>query len=411
MPSAARALIGLLLVACGRPVPGAPAAAASDPVMAELTAELARGPARGAVLYALAKRSDQLGRVEDALRWLERLAATGWDVGLDPSDFATSAAKATARYGALREALAVRWTQRPTARERVRLRGERDLLPEGIERDPATGDLLVSSLRKRKVIRVAADGTPRDLVSPGQDGLLATLGLRVDGERGALWVASTAAPFMERAADTASGTSRLHAFELATGRLRARYELAGPSLLNDVAVLPDGRAVVTDTAANLVWVTARDRLEPLTAAGAIVEPNGIAVSERGELLYVASWYGIMVVDLATRAVAPLGLPADATDLSGIDGLYVHAGALVGLQNAVGHPRVVRLPLAADGRAARGVEVIEAGSSVVDNPTTGVVAGGALLFLARRNRESAFVAGAPTPVLEEVVIASVPLGAK
>jgi hypothetical protein len=45
--------------------------------------------------------------------------------------------------------------------------------------------------------------------------------------------------------------------------------------------------------------------------------------------------------------------------------------------------------------------------VVDNPTTGVIVGDELVFLARRNRESAFTDGA-TPVLEDIVIARVPL---
>jgi hypothetical protein len=212
---------------------------------------------------------------------------------------------------------------------------------------------------------------------------------------------------MERAEDTPAGTSRLHAFELAGGRLRARYELAGPSLLNDVAVLPDGRAVVTDSAADELWITAGDRLERLLPAGTLSGPNGLVPSQAGDLLYVANWRGISVVDWRARRAELLRLPAGATRIAGIDGLYLHDGALVGIQNAVGRPRVVRLSLADGGRAATRVDVIESGSPVVDNPTTGVVVDGELVFMARRNRERAFATGAPArDALEDIVVAAV-----
>jgi hypothetical protein len=108
-------------------------------------------------------------------------------------------------------------------------------------------------------------------------------------------------------------------------------------------------------------------------------------------------------------IATLRLPAGATNLAGIDGLYLHGGALIGIQNAVGHPRIVRLPLAASGRAATRIEVIESGSPIVDNPTTGVVIDAAFVFMARRNREHAFASGPPArDALEDIVIAAIDL---
>lgn len=392
----------MVVVACSRP-PAAPRSVPSDPLLEQLEAEHRAEPDNAAVVYALAMRSDRLGDGAAALRWLEVLAAMRWDAGLDPADFATSRAGLPERYAAAQTAIERGWVRAPRAREHLRV-GERDLLPEGMERLP-TGELLLSSGRKRKVVAVDANGAVRDVVAAGQDGLLATLGLRVDAARGVIWVASAAAPFMERADEVAAGTSRLHGFELATGTLRVRYELAGPSLLNDVAVLPDGRAVVTDSAADALWVTGDGRLDALVPAGTVVGPNGVVARE--DLLYVASWRGIVVVEWRTGRAAPLGLPAGASNLAGIDGLYLHGGALVGIQNAVGRPRVVRLPLAADGRTATGIHVIESGSPVVDNPTTGVVVGDELVFLARRNRELPFMAGAPdVSTLEDIVIASV-----
>jgi hypothetical protein len=402
-------VLSLSIAACASAPRPAPAAeAAGDPV-AQLEEELRTRPGDGAVMYALAMYNDRAGDTGRALDWLEQLAATSWDAGIDPTDFATCSLREHERFDAARAELERRWIRVPGAREQARV-AERDLLPEGMEIDPTSGAILLSSGRKRKVVRVEPDGTTRDVVGPARDGLLATLGLRVDRARGVLWVASVAAPFMESASDTPAGVSRLHAFELATGSLRARFELEAPSLLNDVAVLPDGRAVVTDSAADALWITGDGRLEPFLPAGALSGPNGIAASADGAILYVATWRGIVVVDVAARRAEPLRLPPGTTNLSGIDGLYLADGALVGIQNAVGRPRVVRVPLGADRRSGVRVDVLESGSDVVDNPTTGSVVGGALVFLARRNRESAFAGGATRPAeLDDIVLASVRLG--
>jgi hypothetical protein len=372
----------------------------------ELEEELRRRPDDGAVLYALAMFSDRLGQVGEALRWLERLAGSTWDAGLDPSDFTRTTEGSAQRFAELRASIDRRSPIVASAREVLRVR-QRDLLPEGLEVDPGSGDYLLSSGRLRKVVRVSREGRVSDVVVSGQDGLLATLGLRVDRARGVLWVASAAAPFMVGASEVPAGLSRLHAFDLATGRLRARFELSGRSLLNDVSVLRDGRAVVTDSAGDGLLVTAGDRLEPLLPAGTLSSPNGVCTAADGRLLYVATFRGIFVVDWQKREASPLRLPPGSNGLAGIDGLYLHRGALLGIQNAVGRPRLVRVPLHADGRSGLRIEVLESGSPIVDNPTTGAVVGRQFVFLARRNRETAFL-GPDGPPLEDIVLAGVPL---
>lgn len=77
-----------LMTACGL-APRATTPAASGPVAA-LEEELRARPGDGAVMYALAMYSDRGGDAAQALVWLERLAATTWDAGLDVADFETS---------------------------------------------------------------------------------------------------------------------------------------------------------------------------------------------------------------------------------------------------------------------------------------------------------------------------------
>src|SRR5687768_16019793 len=121
----------ILAGACGgRP---APKPTATDEVIVQLEAELREAPDNGAVIYALAMLHDRLRHVDEAVRWLDRLATTPWDGGIDPADFGTLRAEAADRYDAARLAIERRWTAVPTARELVRV-AERDLLPEGMER-------------------------------------------------------------------------------------------------------------------------------------------------------------------------------------------------------------------------------------------------------------------------------------
>ena len=63
-------------------------------------------------------------------------------------------------------------------------------------------------------------------------------------------------------------------------------------------------------------------------------------------------------------------------LGGIDGLSMHRGKLIGIQNALGKTRVIRID-PANGN----VEILESGNPVFDIPTTGTVAGDDYFFIA------------------------------
>jgi hypothetical protein len=71
---------------------------------------------------------------------------------------------------------------------------ERDLITEGVTHDRDSGAFFVSSVRKRKVVRVTRDRQERDFLSSGQDGLYSVVGLAVDPQRHRLWLSSTAFP-------------------------------------------------------------------------------------------------------------------------------------------------------------------------------------------------------------------------
>ena len=176
-----------------------------------------------------------------------------------------------------------------------------DLLPEGTAWDPKRRQLLLSSGRQRTVFALDAAGACRQLVPSGDGGLMAVLGMAVDAGSDSLWVASAAAPFMRALQPEEAGTTLLARIDLQQGRTAQTWRLAGPGLLNDLALAADGTVYVTDSQGGTVHrLSPSGRgLEPLFAAGTFEGPNGIAALE-ADTLVVADFHGLWLVTGASR---------------------------------------------------------------------------------------------------------------
>lgn len=108
-------------------------------------------------------------------------------------------------------------------------------------------------------------------------------------------------------------------------------------------------------------------------------PNGIAVSPDERTLYVADFRGIRAFDLRDRSRRLL---ETSTQLNGIDGLSTHGRTLIGIQNVLGRPRVVRVHPEEGNR----VELLESKNPLLNTPATGAVAGSDFYFMANLTRE-------------------------
>jgi len=408
-PAMAAALVLALVLfagACARPAP--------DPLLEGLSRAVAAHPDDGTLLHALAEQHAALGHRDEALRALRRLDALGWPYALLDAELA-----ALGSDPAYRE-LAARFAARePQVRrsERAFVLGDRELVPEGIAHDPRSDTFFVGSIRKRKIVAVTRGGAARDFVPPAQGGLLAVLGLHVDAARRHLYAATFASGAMEGASAALTGTAALFRYDADTGALLGKYVLPGrpgePHLLNDVAVAPGGEVYVTDSEAGAVWRLrpGAGALEPFLPAGTMIYPNGIALSPDGARLFVAHFRGIARVDVASGKTAPLSAPA-AIRCAGVDGLALHQGALVAVQNGLGRARITRYPLDVALDTITGEEILESGNPVFAGiPTTGVVAGGAFYYIANSQIRSLASGGfARGAVLQKTEILAVPLGA-
>ncbi len=280
--------------------------------------------------------------------------------------------------------VAIEMEKRPRGKAVIAARlTERNLMPEGLARDPRSDTLYLSSLRRGKIVAVDKDGQTRDFVTARQDGLWCMLGLVVDTDRDLLWVASAGQAMLSDVEEAEIDRAGLFAFRLADGALEERHVLDnadGGHLLNDLTLARDGTLLVTDTEEGSVWrcVPGERRLARLTESGAVSGANGIALSKDETRLYVAWDLGIAVVDRDTGEVRDLSPPRGAT-LTGVDGLEFYHGALIAIQTAI--ERVSRFELSADGWSVTEATTLLARHPLFDFPTTGDLDGDAFYFIA------------------------------
>lgn len=345
----------------------------------EIEQLLARDPANLQIRYVAAATHAQAGHIGATVAHLGRLVAEGWSLGVMRADFARVTADPTvsellSRLDALQPQVtrsAVAFTLRET-----------DLMPEGIAFDASRGRFFVSSIRKRKIVSVAADGKARDFVPTAYDGMLAVLGMKIDPKNEMLWVASAGEGTAMGITDAERGRSALYGIDLTSGGVRKKFPLSVPGQLNDLCVTSDGRVYVTDSQNGAIYTADGDSLdlEPFLPPGTVKWVNGIVCDESHHRLYAAQFDGISAIDLGSKKVTLLRVPP-ATTVGGIDGLAMAGQSLIGIQNSFGRGRVIRADLSADGMSITRVEVLEAGNAEFHIPTTGTIAGGDFVYIA------------------------------
>lgn len=124
-----------------------------------------------------------------------------------------------------------------------------------------------------------------------------------------------------------SDIDRLHAIDPATGAILQSWPAEGAGFLNDLAT--DGtRVFVSDLTKDRIYVLEDDKLSVWLESEALEHPNGLEVS--GGSLYVAAWGKglrpdgstetpgrLLAVDLASKAIAPVGAGAPVGALDGL----------------------------------------------------------------------------------------------
>lgn len=368
---------GLLVgVALGLSIEAARVDAADAPLQ-YLEKAVTAAPDDPALTFFLGWARADTGDADGALAALERTLASG--EGFLPTAQLFPKLKDDPRFAALRERFEAKLPRRVDGEVAFTL-SDRELVPEGIAWDPAERVFYVGGIAHKGVYRIVGESAMRPLSNP-RDKLDSILGIAIDAERRRLYAVSTNANV-----DVADRDRRnaIKVYDLRKWALVRSVDVPEARMLNDVAIVPDGSLVVTDSGGGGVW-----RVDPENGKVAVLVPlgnapgaNGIAVPPHGGVAYVAGNRRPLRVDLRSGEVAPLALPPHE-NAAAMDGLYWYQGSLIGVQNVTTPARIVRLQLADDGRSITAVETLQSHhQAAFDEPTTAAIARDGLYVLAR-----------------------------
>lgn len=327
------------------------------------------------ILYNLAGACALTGDSAGALKNLGRIAAMGlhFPAGKD-ADFASIAE--SPEFRAILVRLDKNLTPTTHSTKLFQL-ADKELLTEGIAYDPAEKVHFIGSIHQRKILKVSANGTTTDFSKP-EDGLWGVFGMSVDAKRRRLWAASAALPEMKGFTKADDGASGLFEYDLKTGKLVRAYPLPrnGPHVLGEAIVLPNGDVFTSDSASRELFrlPAGKTELERFAGPEPFYNLQGLAATPDGKTLYIADYAkGILKLDLTTKKLDLLPVPDDVTAL-GVDGLYLHRGTLVAVQNGVNPNRIVRFVLGGKGDRIERAEIIESNHALFAEPTLGVFVG-------------------------------------
>jgi hypothetical protein len=334
-------------------------------------------------IYNIAALETMLGNKTEALKALNQLADLGLVFAIDKEkDFEplTNSDEFKALLKKFED------NKSPTGKSEPAFTvDEKGLITESVAYDPTTQTFYVSSVHKRKIISLDKNGATKTFADQ-QDGLWSVLGMKVDGKRRHLWVASSAFSQMINFKKEEEGFSGLFKFDLDTGKLIKKYILpnavAGHAL-GDLIVNSGGDIFATDSLTPALYVIRlqKDELELFLENDWFVSPQGLTFSADEKHLFMADYArGIFTIDVQTKKVVYLRPPSNAT-LHGIDGLYFHQGSLIAIQNGVNPNRIIRVALSADLKQLKKFAVLEANNPSFDEPTLGVIVKSSFYFIA------------------------------
>jgi hypothetical protein len=328
-------------------------------------------PDSGAVLYFLAAANQHLGETREALGLLKECVALR--EGFDPSgEPAFLGLKGTKEFDQMLETVHRDFPTVAQARLEF-VTEEKDLVPEGLAYDAKQNLFYLSSLNRRKIVKIDAEGRSSDFVPSDRYGLLPVLGIRLDPTDGTVWADSF---------EDAGRTELLH-FD-ASGKLLGRYAPSDGAKhgFNDLVVRKNGEVITTDSLNNRVvrFDGNSGSFKPLAVYRTLFYPNGIALTDDDRSLYVADAVGVVKIDLSDGTSRDVD-PGPRSTLAGADGLYWHNGGLIAIQNGIGSPRIAAFKLSADGNRVTRTTVLENHTQFTTLPTTGAIRGNEFYFIA------------------------------
>lgn len=256
--------------------------------------------------------------------------------------------------------------------------GDPDSIPESVA-IAADGRVLLGSVRKREILVRDSNG---DVTRWRDPAFWSVQGIHFSADGRSLWVATSAMAVTLDIDAAERGRSALLELDGRSGELLGSYPMGGGGehVLGDFIFLDDVTLLASDSVGGGLYSldVRTGQYTERVAPGRLRSPQGLA--RLGNFVYVADYAnGLYRFDPGNDELARV---ADGpTTPYGIDGLYVHRGALIAIQNGLSPHRVARYSLAADGLEITSQEILLANHPDFGEPTLGQVLGDRLYFVA------------------------------
>jgi hypothetical protein len=258
------------------------------------------------------------------------------------------------------------------------------LIPEGITYDSHHNTFYIGSLAKNKVIRCSGKGDCNDFVDAKDFGFWMVVGMKVSPDNKSLWICSAS----ER--EGTNGYAGLFQFELPSGKLIKKFTIEHNEeqhLFNDVDFATSGDVYFSDSKAGKVWRVTPGNDGLTEIASGYIYPNGLAIDKANNILFVADFAGVHMIDLTTGKKSKLN-DQSATYLNGIDGLYYYQGSLIGIQDSGNQDdRVARFYYDSQKGIVTKTVVLQSYRQDMITPTTGAIINGQLHYIANAQLRS------------------------
>lgn len=356
-------------------------------------------------IFNLALSQSLSGDAEGSMKTLEALLRKGIDFGvIDMDEFA--AVRELDHWDAY--ALRAEALHSPVGETSIAIAVDKpQFVPEGIAID-AAGDIYLGSIRTGELIRATGDV---EQLSDGKHHW-SVFGMRFDTD-GNLWFASAAVPQRVGVAEDV-GKTGLFRMDVTTGTITRSAILPqytdAAQVLGDLIIADENTIYATDSLTGAVYRydVEKNEFSALLETGTFGSPQGLALDESGNFLFIADYIGgLYRVSLTDGGLVKLKVDAAITDF-GIDGLYRYRDKLVAIQNGVTPHRVATFELSDNGLAVTAVEILAANLEYFDEPTLGAISGNQLFFVAnshwnRFDRDNKLPDGLSGPIVLKVEI--------
>lgn len=254
------------------------------------------------------------------------------------------------------------------------------LLAEDIDYDPPTKRFLVTSVREKKIVWADASDGIRDFAKAPDD--WPVLAIKIDPKRNIVWATEVALQGFVFAPQKDWGRSAVLCYDLKTGTLLQSVEGPHGSNLGDMALTPNGDAIVSDGDGGGVYrISASGKSLVRLDNGDFISPQTPVVHLDGKHILVPDYVrGIGILEIENKKVRWLAMNGKFA-LNGIDGMYLNGRTLIAAQNGTSPERVIAFTIDRGLNKITAESVIERATGTVGDPTHGVVVDGNFYYIA------------------------------